>query len=128
MPPGKGQRAAHPCVPTRQPLPSCFALAPTPLARPNPRRAPRAAAPFGSPLEVLEALTPVMCAATLLMSLATEQLWEVLPGSPYFAGGEEALATAGLVFLGAVIAFLMVWAEFEVRTAGERWGSCRGAR
>ncbi|KIZ00166.1 hypothetical protein MNEG_7792 [Monoraphidium neglectum] len=70
--------------------------------------------PFGGPLEVLEALTPVMSATTLLLSLAFEGLWDALPDSPYFDGLQACLSTAGLVFAGAVIAFLMVWAEFEV--------------
>lgn len=70
--------------------------------------------PFGGPLEVLEALTPVMAATSLLLSLAFERLWDVLPGSPFFDGWQHCMVTAGIVFLGAVIAFLMVWAEYEV--------------
>jgi hypothetical protein len=64
---------------------------------------------------VLEALTPVMSATTLVLSLATEGLWESLPGSPYFDGPGAVAGSAGLVFVGANIAFFMVWAEYEVR-------------
>ena len=96
--------------------------APSPASLPaSPPPCP--SAPFGGPLEVLEALTPGLCVSTRLMSLATERLWVVLPGNPYFAGSEELLETLGLVFLGAVIAFLMVWAEFEV---GRGWQGARG--
>ncbi|KAF6260068.1 triose-phosphate transporter family-domain-containing protein [Scenedesmus sp. NREL 46B-D3] len=70
--------------------------------------------PFGGPLEVLEVLTPVMSATTLLLSLATEQLWHVLPSSPYFNSAPHALVTALLILTGALIAFLMVWAEYQV--------------
>jgi hypothetical protein len=66
-----------------------------------------------------------MSATTLLLSLAFEGLWDALPDSPYFDGLQACLSTAGLVFAGAVIAFLMVWAEFEVRG---REGTQRGRR
>ncbi|KAI8469016.1 MAG: triose-phosphate transporter family-domain-containing protein, partial [Monoraphidium minutum] len=71
-------------------------------------------AAFGGPLEVLEALTPVMAVTTLTMSLLSESLWSTLPGSPYFDGLEGLAVTAAFVCIGAVVAFLMVWAEFEV--------------
>lgn len=64
---------------------------------------------------MLEALTPVMSATTLLLSLLTERLWDVLPGSPYFAGLGRSCGTAGVIFAGALIAFAMVWCEYEVR-------------
>eukprot|EP00879_Flechtneria_rotunda_P012185 GHRR01012726.1.p1 GENE.GHRR01012726.1~~GHRR01012726.1.p1 ORF type:complete len:284 (+),score=81.44 GHRR01012726.1:382-1233(+) len=70
--------------------------------------------PFGGPLEVLEVLTPVMSITTLLLSLATEQLWNTLPGSPYFSSLEHILFTLLVIFVGAVIAFLMVWTEYQV--------------
>ncbi|WIA14322.1 hypothetical protein OEZ85_002852 [Tetradesmus obliquus] len=70
--------------------------------------------PFGGPLEVLEVLTPVMSVTTLLLSLATEQLWHVLPSSPYFNSAPHLLITALLILTGALIAFLMVWAEYQV--------------
>jgi hypothetical protein len=70
--------------------------------------------PFGGPLEVLEVLTPVMSVTTLLLSLATEQLWHVLPSSPYFNSLPHVLITMLLILTGALIAFLMVWAEYQV--------------
>jgi len=73
---------------------------------------------------VLEALTPIMAATTLTLSLAFEQLWVVLPGSPYFDGWEHCGLTAGLIFVGAMIAFGMVWCEYEVRAVGWVGGSC----
>jgi hypothetical protein len=76
---------------------------------------------------VLEALTPIMSATTLLLSLATERLWDVLPDSPYFDGAEHVGITALLIFVGALIAFGMVWAEYEVRRGGGLRGwDCRG--
>eukprot|EP00882_Tetradesmus_deserticola_P008583 GHRQ01009051.1.p1 GENE.GHRQ01009051.1~~GHRQ01009051.1.p1 ORF type:complete len:419 (+),score=150.98 GHRQ01009051.1:224-1480(+) len=70
--------------------------------------------PFSGPLEVLEVLTPVMSVTTLLLSLLTEQLWRVLPSSPYFNSWPHALITVLLILTGALIAFLMVWAEYQV--------------
>jgi solute carrier family 35 protein C2 len=72
--------------------------------------------PFGGPLEVLEALTPVMSATTLLLSLVTERLWDVLPDSPYFEDLGAVGLTIGIIFAGALIAFAMVWCEYEVST------------
>eukprot|EP00879_Flechtneria_rotunda_P026324 GHRR01028062.1.p1 GENE.GHRR01028062.1~~GHRR01028062.1.p1 ORF type:complete len:113 (+),score=35.66 GHRR01028062.1:377-715(+) len=84
--------------------------------------------PFGGPLEVLEVLTPVMSITTLLLSLATEQLWNTLPGSPYFSSLEHILFTLLVIFVGAVIAFLMVWTEYQVGAKAEQCKgcSCRG--
>ncbi|GBF93418.1 sugar phosphate phosphate translocator [Raphidocelis subcapitata] len=70
--------------------------------------------PFGGPLEVLRALTPVMSLTTLALSLATERLWETLPRSGYFSDAEGLAVTALLILVGAVIAFAMVLAEYEV--------------
>ncbi len=80
------------------------------------------AAAMGGPLEVLELLTPVMSVTVLLFSLAWEELWAVLPGSPYFAGLGHSALTLLIIWVGAVIAFLMVWAEYQVRKG------CRGRR
>jgi len=72
------------------------------------------ALPLGGALEVLEILTPVMSVATLLLSLGWEKLWVVLPGSIYFNSPEHCLLSLGIVFFGAIIAFLMVWTEYQV--------------
>ncbi|KAL6768099.1 hypothetical protein ACKKBF_B37790 [Auxenochlorella protothecoides x Auxenochlorella symbiontica] len=69
---------------------------------------------LGGPVEVILHLTPVMSATLGVVSLAHEQLWNTLPSSPYFAGWGHCLLTAGIVATGAVIAFLMVWAEFAL--------------
>lgn len=69
---------------------------------------------YGNPLEVLEALTPVMAISAGLLSLCTERLWVTLPASPYFASPLHMLMTAGIIAAGALIAFLMVWTEFKV--------------
>jgi len=61
-----------------------------------------------SPLEVVETLTPLMSATTLLLSLASEELWVVLPRSPYFSSLPHAAVTLGIITLGATLAFLMV--------------------
>ena len=48
------------------------------------------------------------------MSLVAEQLWNVIPASPYFASVEALGVTAGCILFGGLIAFLMVWVEFSV--------------
>ncbi len=69
---------------------------------------------FGGPLEVLELLTPIMSVTTLLLSLASERLWHSLPNSPYFSSLEHCLITLFIILAGAVLAFLMVWTEYQV--------------
>ena len=49
-----------------------------------------------------------------VMSLVAEKLWLVIPASPYFTSGTALLVTAGCIFFGAWIAFLMIWVEFSV--------------
>ncbi|KAG2496800.1 hypothetical protein HYH03_005207 [Edaphochlamys debaryana] len=71
-------------------------------------------AALGGPLEVLELLTPVMSITVLVFSLAWEELWDVLPNSPYFEGLEHSMLTLLVIAAGAVIAFLMVWTEYQV--------------
>lgn len=66
----------------------------------------------GSPLEVLEVLTPIMAASTMVLSLLFECLWSSLPGSPYFSTIEHTLVTLLIIAAGAVIAFCMVWCEY----------------
>jgi solute carrier family 35, member C2 len=63
---------------------------------------------------VMEKLTPVMTVSVLFVSMFWEQLWVVLPSSPYFNSVHHLMITAALIFAGALIAFLMVWAEFLV--------------
>jgi hypothetical protein len=53
------------------------------------------------PLEVLYYLTPVMAVTVMLMSLLVEQLWTVLPGSPYFANGAAMVLSVGLMMVRA---------------------------
>lgn len=48
------------------------------------------------------------------MSLLVERLWRVLPDSPYFDSLHSVGLTAGIMLIGGVIAFCMVWAEFKV--------------
>ncbi|GIL83553.1 hypothetical protein Vretimale_10327 [Volvox reticuliferus] len=71
-------------------------------------------AALGGPLEVLEQLTPIMSITALLFSLAWEELWNVLPSSVYFNSVEHAILTTLAIALGALIAFLMVWTEYQV--------------
>ena len=47
-------------------------------------------------------------------SLIAEELWLVLPASPYFTSPVSLCITASCVMFGGCIAFLMVWAEFSV--------------
>lgn len=49
-----------------------------------------------------------------LMSLVAEQLWVVLPASPYFTSPTAICVTVSCVLFGGLIAFLMVWVEFSV--------------
>ncbi|GIL52194.1 hypothetical protein Vafri_8132 [Volvox africanus] len=71
-------------------------------------------AALGGPLEVLEQLTPVMSITALMFSLAWEELWDVLPSSVYFNSVEHTVLTMLAIVLGALIAFLMVWTEYQV--------------
>ena len=62
-----------------------------------------------------------MSAAVLLLSLAAEAPWRSLPASPYFSGGAPTTAATLLViFVGAVIAFCMVWVEYQVSLVESR--------
>lgn len=65
-------------------------------------------------MEVLYQLTPVMGITLLLLSLGHERLWESLPASPYFGSVGMTLLSFALIFGGAVIAFMMVVAEFAL--------------
>ena len=60
----------------------------------------------------------VMAGTVFIMSLLVERLWEVLPGSPYFASLASVGMTGGIMLFGGVIAFLMVWTEFKVIQVG----------
>ena len=55
-----------------------------------------------------------MAGTVFLMSLLVERLWGVLPDSPYFDSLHSVSLTAGIMLIGGVIAFCMVWAEFKV--------------
>lgn len=48
------------------------------------------------------------------VSIFAERLWVTLPESPYFDSGKSLLTSAGLILMGGVLAFLMVWTEFTV--------------
>ncbi len=63
---------------------------------------------MGGPLEVMELLTPIMSLTSLLLSVAWEKLWDVIPGSPYFASPADVGTTLVIIFVGAMLAFLMV--------------------
>jgi solute carrier family 35 protein C2 len=67
----------------------------------------------GGPLEVLEQLTPVASITVGTLSLLVEQPWN-LPQSPYFQDLYHSGITFGIMAMGGMIAFLMVWAEFQV--------------
>lgn len=66
----------------------------------------------GSALEVMESLTPVMSATTLLLSLATEPLWHLVRTNVYFSSAAHVLLSLALISVGAFIAFFMVLVEF----------------
>lgn len=65
-------------------------------------------AAMGGPLEILEALTPVMSGTVLLLSLVWERLWVTLPASIYFESLRQTGISMGLILVGAIIAFLLV--------------------
>eukprot|EP00873_Tetraselmis_striata_P009309 jgi/Tetstr1/429573/TSEL_019473.t1 len=67
-----------------------------------------------SPVSVMYKLLPVMCLTVTIMSLTTEDIGNMFAHSIYFATPHNALISMTLVFLGACIAFFMVWAEFKV--------------
>jgi len=55
-----------------------------------------------------------MSVTTFLLSLVSERLWHTLPNSPYFSSVEHCAITFLLILGGAILAFLMVWAEYQV--------------
>lgn len=55
-----------------------------------------------------------MAVTVFIMSLIVENLWTVIPASPYFSSLASLGMTAGIMLFGGVIAFLMVWVEFKV--------------
>ena len=55
-----------------------------------------------------------MSVTVLGMSLMVEQLWDTLPGSPYFASPAHMGLTLLILCVGALLAFMMVWVEFTV--------------
>lgn len=55
-----------------------------------------------------------MSLTVLGMSLMVEQLWDSLPGSPYFASPAHVGLTLLILCVGALLAFMMVWVEFTV--------------
>jgi hypothetical protein len=57
---------------------------------------------------------PVMSLTVGFVSIFAERLWDALPESPYFNTGIALLTTAGLILMGGLLAFLMVWTEFTV--------------
>ena len=65
-------------------------------------------AAMGGPLEILEALTPVMSGTVMLLSLVWERLWVTLPASIYFESWRQTGISMGLILVGAIIAFLLV--------------------
>jgi solute carrier family 35 protein C2 len=68
----------------------------------------------GGPLEIIEALTPIMGGTLLLTSLCTEKLWVSLPQSAFFATGWNTFVTSLVLMAGGIIALCMVWAEFTL--------------
>lgn len=79
-------------------------------------------APLGGALEVIELLTPVMSGTTLLLSAGWEDLAHSLPSSPYFNSPGHVGITLGIIWVGAIMAFLMVWTEYQVGEGGGRGG------
>ena len=65
-------------------------------------------------MEAICQLTPVMGLTMVALSLAHERLWATLPGSPYFQTLDDGALSLGIVLVGAVLAFSMVWAEFQL--------------
>lgn len=66
----------------------------------------------GGPVEVIYQLTPIMGVVLAILSIAFEKLWIVLPQSPYFSSWQHGILTVGILSIGGIIAFAMVWAEF----------------
>ena len=69
---------------------------------------------LGHPLGLMYRLLPIMCAASLLTSLACERLAAVLPRSPFFHSRGAACETLALICCAALLAFGMTLAEFSL--------------
>jgi solute carrier family 35 protein C2 len=69
--------------------------------------------PLGGPLEIIEALAPVMSSTMLVLSLIWERLW-TLPQSAYFSSLSHISLTLLLIFSGSCLAFLLVSTEYKL--------------
>lgn len=55
-----------------------------------------------------------MSATVFILSLVWEHLWVVLPRSIFFASFQQSFMTLLLILMGAVLAFLLVWTEYQL--------------
>jgi solute carrier family 35, member C2 len=62
----------------------------------------------------MQMLMPVMALSTALLSVVWENLGVVVPRSSYFNSFPHLLVTLLLIGVGALVAFLMVWAEYTL--------------
>lgn len=69
---------------------------------------------MGSPVEVLDALTPTMFTTTAVLSLTIEIIPHLseLKESPYFETPQRVMESLLIVAALGVIAFVMIWVEF----------------
>jgi hypothetical protein len=68
----------------------------------------------GTALEVMESVTPVMAVTTAIMTCLFEPVVDSLQNSVYFSSLGHLGITTGLVLVSTLLAFFMVWVEFEL--------------
>ena len=66
------------------------------------------------PPAMLRTMMPTMCVVVFVFSCFQEDWWDTVPGSPWLDDPSDLLVDGGITLLGAVMAFCMSMAEFEL--------------
>jgi solute carrier family 35 protein C2 len=67
-----------------------------------------------NPPAMLRTMMPTMCVVVFVFSCFQEDWWDTVPGSPWLDDPSDLLVDGGITLLGAVMAFCMSMAEFEL--------------
>ena len=67
-----------------------------------------------NPPAMLRTMMPVMCGVVFVFSCFREDWWDTVPGSPWLDDPSDLFVDGGITLLGALMAFCMSMAEFEL--------------
>ena len=67
-----------------------------------------------NPPAMLRTMMPVMCGVVFVFSCFQEDWWDTVPGSPWLDDPSDLFVDGGITLLGALMAFCMSMAEFEL--------------